>query len=146
MSKVIYYNTKRPLLCKWFCIVSPIVGVAVFVALVLFDLGDFFVFMAQTCIIMPAILVSRISCAVTVDEEAGTIFNGENKENPMPIAQISYMTVKRTEKGKVRALFLRGEGNKFMEIRMGQPQIEAISGHLQKLNPSIEVWQGKYYF
>jgi len=143
MAKVKYVNSDHPTLLKWI-FAGIFVIAAVLIALYSFDsIAVWIIWPILVC--APTIISNLLYNRAVIDEEEGIVYGPDNKEHPIKIDEISYMTYKKTQKGRTRSLFIHDKGRRFMEIGMKQSRIETVAGHLLRLNPEIEVREGRFF-
>ena len=143
-----YYNTQRPALVKW----SLYIGISFCLAAIVLTIvmrerwSSFFLYNLGFMTLIPlSIMASYKLGKVIIDDDEGIIFEQRKKEYPIKIADISYVSFRVNGKGKYRAYFIHDNGVRFMDIRTSEKNAHAITEHLLRLNPTIEVRQTKFW-
>lgn len=141
MSRMVYSNTQRPGLVKALTIAGGVIGIGLIVLYFIIKSSDSCLFLIGWWVLYVGLVTCEYKFRkVVVDDEEGVIFtNGQSKNYPIKIAEITYIAFKESKKGKFRALFIHDIGVKFMEIRTSKANADAIADQLLKANPAIEV-------
>ena len=144
--EVTYANSKHPKRLAWILGVVMAVGFAGYITLFWAQSPGWFIlrlflYLAAICAVV-WLPLGTVKC--TVDDEKGTLFTPENKQNPMMVADIDRIIRVINRKGKLRYLNIHEAGVRFVDVRLLSAQAEALISHLVRINPSITVLDRHY--
>ena len=150
--RTVYSNTDHPEFVKWSCILAAILGLLCIVQyFILINKTDsdktnilecfsFFFLLTYSALIFGSYYLNQY----TVDTDADTLTNGQQKKYPLRISKLKTITYKESKKGKFRSLFVHDDGVGFMDIRTTKQNADLIAAQLLEANPSIEIRHANY--
>ena len=147
--KTVYSTTSKPKFIKWSSIVAAVIGIICF-AIYIFEISQndrflLFLYIAAFTLLYGALFYGQYKLlTLTIDEEADTITNSQQKKYPLRLSDITSVIYKENRKGRFRHLFIHDSGTGFMEIRTSKENADRMVAQILKVNPGVVVEHANY--